>query len=782
MEEKHPFVGIVLRVKSVDQPYLIHAPVTDQKFHLQTDLKLNLEVGDRIGGEYIQRTLDRKLESKPLLILSQNPADIERYLDEALKWNIKQDRARKNKVMMLLRIFQEHFRKDNLLDSLGELIDNRLQELADGYRKTYQAGLLESILDGREIMSVMKWWYKHRIMRYLEHYSIDFKTVQAIEKSALEIVKIIKKNPYTIPQLDIRIADEIVSICGIQLAPEHRKCGEILRYVYIQTREHGWSYLPLDLFLQIYPDFYDFKDLLLSQYNLYLDEDRLYITIDFDCEEDVSNYLRRNRGISFIDPEESNEFLKKEAEKAYLSFDQLDALKTILENQVSIVTGPAGSGKTSLLETLVPHLLAQGYSCVFVSFTGKAVSRLREKLRKFVDDDMICTIHWYISHYTAATQPDFVFVDEASMVGMHLFNRLIQLLKHRHHICFIGDPYQLDPINDFNLLSRLIRSELPHARLVKIHRISGETSGIYLNGQELRIAAQNNQKEVEVKDYPDFNMIPQPLEKMKDLIYKMLDGGLSADKMVILSPYNKSLNVLNDIFRRRNPNEYIKDLIKRFDGPREWKVGDRVMMTENCYDIGVMNGEEGKIEKYDDKNKTFIINFGNNRVHPFFLHDQKHYYDEYNGSRDTIDKDNLTMRYIIPSYAQTIHKSQGSEWDIVFIYMPLSDNSNAFLNRSLLYTAITRARKLLFVFGSIGTFKEGVKILPGIKFLYLEQRIDKVVKVVVPESYADMLKAFGIVTKSEWYAWIKKNHPDKNKESNEEDVKKVLALGKIVFS
>lgn len=768
------FIAIVIDPKLP----LLKLPKSEEKRHLKSDIKLNLHVSDKICGFCRDDGITLYVEKRPMLVLSDESIDVEYYLNDALIWTIKSPTVRASKVRSIMNIFQKQKegRNDNIT-SIGSYIDRELKILAQNYRSTYSGGPLDSVIQSREIGSLLKWWYKHRIMRYLEHYGIDFKMVQLIDQPPLKIINTINTNPYTIPQIPLNIASEIAAINGIVLSDDDKRCGEIIRYVYIQTTENAWTYLPLSQFEAMYKDFRLLKDTLTKTYDLYFDDDRVYTNQIFDKESDVANYLNSRGGTGIIPKYEK--FIESEREKGYLSEDQLEALDTILGHQASIITGPAGSGKTSLLETLVPYLNSQGKSSVFVSFTGKAVSRLRDKLRKHVDIDRICTIHWYISHYDINTRPDFVFVDETSMVGMYLFYRLTCLLKHQnHHICFIGDPYQLDPIEDVNLLGELVKSNIPHSKLTTIHRVNGTDGGIYKNGQAIRNA---NDSDVSIIDYPDFNMIYKGVNDMRDLIYQFLDGGISSDRITILSPYNKSIDSYNSIFRDRNTNVSIQDAIKRFSGPKEWKVGDRVMMTENCYDIGVMNGEEGKITKYNGDLNEMIIDFGHNRVHPFSLFDKKGFYDEYNSSRDTVSKDNLTMRYVIPSYAQTIHKSQGSEWDIVFLYMPNSDNNTGFLNRRLLYTALTRARKLLFVFGSISTLKNGINTVPSTKYLYLSNRIN-IHKYVHGNNIAIMeLKKYGITNKKDWKKWLLENHPDKNKDSNEETVKIINELANKAF-
>lgn len=714
-------------------PYTIYLPRLKSKCEVFYSEKLNLHKGDIIVGLVEPMEVNFKLVEKPLLILGRDIDNIKGYMSEALSRIIKKDSTRSNKMNALYNFFLHDCvqnKKDQ--NKLGSYIDERLKKLAQTYKNHYTAGVLEGLLSPIEISNLLRWWFKNRIMRLLEHYNITYRVMRTIgSKTPLDICRQIRVNPYVYPQLSIELVNTIARCNGLVFPEDEIKIAEILRFVWDKTVNAGWTYYPLEEIKNLYPFFSKYPPEVIDRYNLYVDDDRLYVKSTFDKENFIAHYITDQHMMKhLLDREKIDVFIETIKEERYLSQDQIAAVNLILTKRVSIVTGPAGSGKTSLLERLVPFILEQGKECIFVSFTGKAVSRLRSKLKRLVpDEDHISTIHHYMNKFGRSLKPHYIFVDETSMVGLDLFYSFCSLFEHHHHICFIGDHYQLPPIGEPDLFTELVFSNLPRFDLTTVHRVNNKELGIYSNAQHIRSFPFYGSKpsDVIIKETMDFNLKIGDMRTIEEIVNVLMKGGIDDDQMVILSPFNMYLKELNDIFRRKNPHPSFIDTIDRKTGHLEWKVGDRVMLTENCYEIGVMNGEEGKITEHDVFKQEIKVDFGCNRINIFTLFDRKTPYDEYSDNKDSISKENLSTRFLLPSYAQTIHKSQGSEWNVVFLYLPDRNSSGTFINRSLLYTAITRAKKLLFIVGSPKIFRTGICIPQMPKFNHLGERINNLI-------------------------------------------------------
>ena len=427
----------------------------------------------------------------------------------------------------------------------------------------------------------------------------------------------------------------------------------------------------------------------------------------------------RNR-IKLINTKSKDIYDEETIENTYcndLSKDQKDAIKGSIKNNMSVICGAAGTGKTTILRRLVQIFENDGKKVVIAAFTGKAVARLKECLSR--DDP--CTIHILLWSKQITTEQKFdcLIIDEASMVSMGLMNKIFNKFLHKFSLYLIGDDSQLPPIQWGRPFYDIIKSGTVNVyELTTCHRFynkDGEVNGIIENARGIR----DERDKWEIKQENNFNILTNA--GVSCIISKMIENKISYHDFTILSPFNAMLPKINalasEMFLKGE-----KEVIEPVNG-KGWRIGDRVIHKINNYAINIMNGDEGIVcewmkSKEDEKIIGLIVKFGKmeksrNIEFPF----QKHNINEETGRKiiripseeesymsdsEEEEKIEVSTYYIDRSYALTIHKSQGSEWNHILLYMGNGYNGNqignsSFLTRNLLYTGITRARETVTI-------------------------------------------------------------------------------------
>lgn len=404
--------------------------------------------------------------------------------------------------------------------------------------------------------------------------------------------------------------------------------------------------------------------------------------------------------------------VEESGKKIALNEDQQHGIITCLSNKVSIITGGPGTGKTTLIKELLSILDAHQISYKLAAPTGRAAKRITQgtgriaaTIHRLLEFDFIS--HQFLKNEQNALPIDFLIIDEASMIDVFLAHSLLKAVPLNAHILFIGDIDQLPSVGAGNFLNDLIASGVvPCARLNKIFR-QAQDSLIITNAHRI------NHGEFPVSSLPDckrdFIYIkeddPQTInEHMKHLFTtKLRSLGVSSYDTTVLVPMNRGIvgtqalnHCLQHILNPRSDERQINYQATTF------KVGDRVMQLKNNYDKIVFNGDCGII---DD------INIHERVVHVRF--DER-----------IIDYEASELDELVLAYALSIHKSQGSEYPVVII--PIFMQHFTLLQRNLLYTAVTRAKKLCILIGQAKAIGMAVKNNKGlVRTTFLKEFLTK---------------------------------------------------------
>lgn len=384
------------------------------------------------------------------------------------------------------------------------------------------------------------------------------------------------------------------------------------------------------------------------------------------------------------------------------SKEQEIAIKEAFNNMLLVITGGPGTGKTTIIKAICNILNENNLKFNLAAPTGRAAKRMQEST-----ENVALTIHRLIGIKPESPIPefneentldcDYVILDEASMIDIKLMDKLLKSLSSKTALILVGDHNQLPSVGAGNVLKDILDTDIKSVRLKKIFRQAQE-SNIVVNAHKINDGLYPilNQKN---KDFFFINSNSKKFQNdLLDLVKNRLPNYYKLDPIndiQILAPSKKSLwgivNI-NDLCQKelnKNPNS-----IKINN--RIFKLGDKVMQVRNNYELeslnpddfddGVYNGDIGRIIDIDKNMESLKVEF-------------------YDGNIVSYKKEDV--KDLDLSYAITIHKSQGSEFDCVLI--PMMPASFMLLNRNLLYTAITRAKKLVILLGEKKILKQMVR-------------------------------------------------------------------------
>jgi exodeoxyribonuclease V alpha subunit len=436
----------------------------------------------------------------------------------------------------------------------------------------------------------------------------------------------------------------------------------------------------------------------------------LYLAPLYYAEQGIANSIMRlinSPNQIFLDDERI--LLLAQDANIKLSPSQKEAILTSIKNKVSIITGGPGVGKTTIVRNILKILRKLNKNIILCAPTGRAAKRLTE-----TSGFTAKTIHRLLEYMPGAgskynlenpLKVDFLIIDETSMVDVSLMNILLKSVPNNSGIMFVGDVDQLPSVGPGSVLGDMLNSQvIATTKLTEVFR-QAQTSKIITNAHRIN---RGQFPQYENKPNDDFFFIE--LDEPEEIIQRIIS--IIADKLPklygvdpladiqVLAPMNRgTLGVRNLNLLLQNHLNHNKSSGISVQGINFY-MGDKIIQTVNNYNKDVFNGDIGYISKIDPNENQIIIKFDDRLV-------------EYEKSElDEIDL----------AYATTIHKSQGSEYPVIII--PIATQHFTMLERNLLYTGVTRGRKLVILIGQKKALYLAVKQLSAKKRITsLEQKL-----------------------------------------------------------
>ena len=501
-----------------------------------------------------------------------------------------------------------------------------------------------------------------------------------------------KNSPYRIESAILYLLTQKAINFGHVYYPKEKLTNEVSKLIGVETELIEPVYMNLLLSSEVV------IDNSFEESNIYLDY--LYVSESYIASKLAKMALNEDFKILFDIDKEIKKSIKSLS--IQLSKIQIDAIKSCFEENISIITGGPGTGKTTIINTISKIYLDNGYNISLCAPTGRAAKRIEETTGIEAK-----TIHRMLGYIPSSyddighfeynednpLDTDVIIIDEMSMVDVVLFEKLLRGMKDNTRLVIVGDVDQLPSVGAGNVLRDLINSKkIKYTKLVDIFRQS-ESSNIIVNAHKIN----NGQEPILNEKNSDFFFLKTETPAITrnvvvDLISKRLPNAYGYDfskDIQILTQSRKGIcgvfelnRLLQDIL---NPKTETTDEL--LVGNKLFRVNDKVMQTKNNYNLsffdsdgeenfGVYNGDMGHIIFIDKSSKKLTVEMDDNRVIDYTLE----------------DLDNLELAYAI-----TIHKSQGSEFKSVII--PMFDGYRLLQTRNLLYTAITRAKENIVLVG-----------------------------------------------------------------------------------
>lgn len=375
-----------------------------------------------------------------------------------------------------------------------------------------------------------------------------------------------------------------------------------------------------------------------------------------------------------------------------LTDEQAQILEMACKQDVMMLTGSAGVGKSATTKAIIEMLEANNYTYTLLSPTGIASKRLREATGREAS-----TIHMFLT--CDGNLGDYVLIDEMGMVSVHLLSMLFDKVTDTTKIIFIADPSQLASIACGNIVEDMLDSGIvPVCNLTKVFRYN--TSGIITIATDVRNGANEHLTDT-FTDYKFIETDTLVINQIEQEYARLLADGYSKDDVLILSPFNKgevgSLAINAAIQAKFNPNELSTVGHTVNDTPIYFKVGDKVINKKNEYAMPLV----------DDSDTAFVANGDIGTVMEIVPDEKEPYMIVHYDCGDCV-VDKAHIKNTLLAYAISIHSCQGSQAKAVIVVI---DRSHVrMLSRNLCYTAVSRAQERLILIGDEAAIQEGLKI------------------------------------------------------------------------
>lgn len=643
----------------------------------------------KYGTQFVAEYCERKLPDTSV--------NIEKYLASGVIKGIGAGLAKK-----IVRVFGDDTlniieNNPSRLSEIKGISPKKCREIAAESQKIFSLRIITSYLAQYEVKA-------QYAMRFFRKYGTD----------SMELMKV---NPYIMCNdgidLEFNKADTIAHDLNI---PKDADCRIIagIQYILSANTVNGHSCLPIESLMKIVMPKLDISEKsFFNSYNNAIDNNELFSYIKNNREyvylpdyyyAESFNADRIHILSSFSSPEnfDYDTLIDIEEQEHNIKYEEKQrlAITTAVSRGLMVLTGGPGTGKTTTLNAIISILEKKGDKVLLAAPTGRAAKRMSEltgyeakTIHRLLEVMYSSDNRQVFAHNeNNPLECDALIIDEMSMVDCVLFEKLLRAVRLGCKLIMVGDFHQLPSVGAGNLLEDIIYSKsVPIVELTEVFR-QAQKSCIITNAHKI---VSGEYPDISQKNNDFFFFSRNDYDKAVNLIVDLTKRRLPNaykyspfDDIQIITPSHKGTvgtDELNKILQENlNPPAKNKAEYKIFS--RIYRTGDKVMQMQNNYDIvwskndeqgaGVFNGDIGKIIKIDHNTQTAVIDFdGRIATYPF----------------DTLTQIEL-------AYAITVHKSQGCEFEAVI--MPVMDGFEKLSYRNLLYTAVTRAKKLLILIGS----------------------------------------------------------------------------------
>lgn len=607
---------------------------------------------------------------------------------------------------------------------IGEITAKRIVD-------TYHEETINKILENKDCLQIIPRLNKQKIDKIyntlLEYQStsnivleltklgFDMKdSLSLLNKYNKKILDNVNNNVYDLIDTDdmsfIKI-DEIALSMGITDTDDRRIKALIIYIMKSLCFNNGDTYLLLEEisstlanYISITSEKLDYLMLkLVKDKKIIIEDKRYYLRKFYEAEKYICERLCFLNDMSITSDISIDKYIDNKEKDNNIKYDELQkkAIHSGVNNNITIITGGPGTGKTTIVKAIVNILIHEKKikkdDIALLAPTGRASKKLME-----TTSISASTIHKYLGwdkdtntfatdEYCPNSQK-YVIVDEVSMIDTLLMEALLKGIRRDTKLILVGDYYQLPSVSEGQVLKDIIDSDcLPVIRLNQIYR---QSEGSYILNLAYDIKNKNISEDLFIKkdDYLYINSDNDNTSSyIKEIVKKALKKGYTDREVQVLAPMYKSLNGIDNL------NIILQDLFNpKTDSKREIKVGDiifreydKVLQLVNDPDNNVYNGDIGYIEEIIISKEKKIVNQIN---------------INYDGTIVNYTPDKfINFRH---GYAISIHKAQGSEFDMVI--MPITNSFKRMLNNKLIYTGVTRAKKSLVVVGDSSSFIYGI--------------------------------------------------------------------------
>lgn len=587
----------------------------------------------------------------------------------------------------------------NTLDIIeGDI--KRLKEV-DGIGEKRISMIKKAWDDQKEIRDIMIFLQEHEI-------SPSY-TTKIFKRYKDKSIEVIKKNPYRLAMdifgIGFITADRIANKLGFPKDSELRTMSGIV-YVLQQVADEGHVYYPQDALIERSKKILDVSQEMIEnalnrlefEGRIVRENEAIYLSQFYTCETSVAKRLLKlmevPKSIRKIDTEKAVEWIQQRL-SIKLTERQKEAIRAVSEKKILIITGGPGTGKTMVINAIIRIFSKIDAKILLAAPTGRASKRMSE-----TSGYKSQTIHRLLEYSPEKgdfkrnerypLKCDILILDEVSMIDIVLMHHLMKAVPLNATLILVGDVNQLPSVGPGSVLKDMITSKIfPVVELKEIFRQARE-SLIVVNAHRINTGQFPILKPQDKES--DFYFIEEDdaekgLATILELVRRKIPNRFGLDPIndiQVISPMNKG------VIGAESLNERLQHILNPFEeeilrGTKKFKVKDKVMQIRNNYEKGVFNGDIGRIIKIDKETHEVFVSF----------------------DMGVVQYDYSELDEIALAYAISVHKAQGSEYPAVVI--PIFIQHYVLLQRNLIYTAITRGKKLVVIVGTKKALAIGIR-------------------------------------------------------------------------